>query len=133
MSSIASTIRDANVQLIEDGNVEAIADYFVTNYIVNFGGSRKSGQGAVRGFTKAIHDAFSELSVVVDILVQADDRIAWQRTVSGTQIGKFQGFPASGLEITWRDMIVSRIEDGRISEEWVVSDLAEALLRSRKH
>jgi hypothetical protein len=29
-------------------------------------------------------------------------------------------------------MVVSQIADGKIVEEWVVTDLAEALLRSRK-
>lgn len=132
MSALASKIRDANVQLIEGGNVEAIGEYFKTNYVVNFGGSKKNGHGAVRGFTKAIHEAFSELSVDVEILVESDDRISWQRTIRATQTGTFQGFPASGHKITWRDMVASQLEDGRITEEWVVSDLAEALLRSRK-
>lgn len=132
MSTLASTIRDANVQVIKDGNVEGISEFFDTNYVVNFSGSKKGGHGAVRGYTKTIHEAFSKLSVDVEILVESDDRISWQRTIRGTQTSSFQGFPASDLEITWRDMVVSQIEDGRIREEWVVSDLAEALLRSRK-
>lgn len=132
MSTLACRIRDANIQLIKDGNVKGISEFFDTNYTVNFGGSKKSGHEVVRGFTKSIHDAFSKLSVDVEILVESDNRISWQRTIRGTQTGNFQGFPASDLEITWRDMVVSQIEDGRIREEWVVSDLAEALLRSRK-
>ena len=132
MSSPASRIHDANCQLVGDGNMEAIAEFFTTNYVVNFGGSKKSGHNAVRGFVKAMQDAFSELSVDVEILMESGDRISWQRTIRGTQTGSFQGFPATGTEVTWRDMLVSRVEDGRIAEEWVVSDLAEALLRSRK-
>ncbi|MGI9204558.1 MAG: ester cyclase [Woeseiaceae bacterium] len=133
MSDLATRIRDVNVLLIEDGNTEAIEEYFSTNYVVNFGGSAKKGHGAVRGFTKAIHDAFSELSVDVEVFVESDDRISWQRTIHGTQTGAFQGFPASGLEIVWRDMVVSDTKSGVIIREWVVTDLAEALLRSKKH
>jgi hypothetical protein len=29
--------------------------------------------------------------------------------------------------ITWREMIVTRYEEGKIAEEWGVSDLAEHL------
>ena len=132
MSVLATIIRDANARLIEGGNIEEIEKYFSEKYVVNFGGSKKSGHVATRGFTKAIRSAFSELSVDVEILVESGSRISWQRCIHGTQTGAFQGFPASGLKITWRDMVVSQIADGKIVEEWVVTDLAEALLRSTK-
>ncbi|MGI9271737.1 MAG: ester cyclase [Woeseiaceae bacterium] len=132
MSVLERIIRAANTSLIEDGNVEEIEKYFSEKYVVSFGGSKKSGHAGVRGFTKTIHSAFSELSVDVEILVESGRRISWQRSIQGTQTGAFQGFPASGLGITWRDMVVSQIVDGKIEEEWLVTDLAEALLRSRK-
>ncbi len=132
MSTSAKIIRGANTSLIAGGNVNEIEKYFNEKYVVNFGGSRKSGHAGIRGFTNTIHKAFSELSVDVEILVESGNRISWQRCIHGTQTGAFQGFPASGLRITWRDMVVSEIADGKIAEEWVVTDLAEALLRSRK-
>lgn len=132
MTSNASIIRDANVQIVEDGNLERIADFFNANYVANVAGSTNSGYKAVRRYTKAIHAAFSELSVDVEILAESDKHISWQRTIHGKQMATFQGFPPSGLKISWRDMVVSRLEDGKIAEDWVVTDLAEALLRSVK-
>lgn len=132
MSALAKIIRAANARLIEDGNIEEIEKYFSEKYVVNFGDSKKSGHVGIRGFTKAIHSAFTDLSVDVEIFVESGSRISWQRCIHGTQTGAFQGFPASGLRITWRDMVVSQIADDKIVEEWVVTDLAEALLRSRK-
>ncbi|MBN2406043.1 MAG: ester cyclase [Coriobacteriia bacterium] len=46
--------------------------------------------------------------------------------------GDYAGFPATGRRVVWRDMVTSRIEDGSIVEEWVVSDLAEQLPRACK-
>jgi hypothetical protein len=34
----------------------------------------------------------------------------------------------SGQILTWRDMVVSRFENGRIAEEWNVSELAGEML-----
>lgn len=133
LSDLAAKIHAANAHLIEQGSIERIDDYFSTEYFVHLGSSSRKGHAAVRGFAKALHKSFSQLRVEVEILMEADDRISWQRTSHGTQTGAFQGFPASGIEITWRDMVVSRFEDGRITQEWVVTDMAEALLRSRKH
>ena len=132
MSALSTIIRDANARLIEDGNTEEIERYFSEKYVVNFGGSKKSGHAGVRGFTKAIRSAFSDLSVDVEIFCESGERLSWQRCIHGSQIGAFQGFPASGQRIIWRDMVVSQITDGKIVKEWVVTDLAEALLRSRK-
>ena len=68
----------------------------------------------------------------MEILVEGPDRIAWQRIIRATHEGAFKGFPASGRKIVWRDMTTSRFRDGVIAEEWVISDLAEQLLLSRK-
>jgi predicted ester cyclase len=58
--------------------------------------------------------------------------VSWQRTIRAKQEGAFKGFPASGRNIVWRDVVTSRFRDGLIVEEWVISDLAEQLLLSRK-
>ena len=76
--------------------------------------------------------AFADLEVEVEILVESDDRVAWQRVVRGTHRGAFRGFPATDRRLVWRDMVTSRFENGLIAEEWVLSDLAERLLLARK-
>lgn len=50
----------------------------------------------------------------------------------GTHKAAFKGFPASGLQIVWRDMVTSKFYNGLISEEWLLTDLAERLLLSKK-
>ncbi len=74
----------------------------------------------------------ANFTLIAKILVEGKDRVAWQRTLRGAQQGAFKGFPASGREIMWRDMVTSRFRDGLIAEEWVVTDLAERLLLARK-
>ena len=59
-------------------------------------------------------------------------RIAWQRTLRATHKGDYMGFPATGKKLVWRDMVTSRFQDGLIQEDWVITDLAEQLLRARK-
>ena len=78
------------------------------------------------------HEAFSDVAVDVDILVESGDRVAWQRTMRATHSGPYAGFPATGKSLVWRDMLTTRFEGDRIAEEWGVSDLAERLLLARK-
>ena len=131
--TLAEIIRRANSALIRDGQLERIERFFTTDYAVH-ASDRDVGGGPrfVRSHLESLRRTFEDLHVDVEILVEGEDRIAWQRTFRGTQRGAYQGFPATGREITWRDMVTSRFVEGKIAEEWVVSDLAEQLLRARK-
>ena len=131
--SLASKIRAANSALIADGDLEAVGDYFTPDHVVHLTDrDMEGGHDAIRGFLGMLRSAFADLQVEVEVLVEGQDRVAWQRTLKGTQHGNFMGFPASGRRIVWRDMLTSRFRDGLIAEEWAVSDLAEHLLRARK-
>jgi predicted ester cyclase len=129
---LAATIEAANESLLVNGN-DAADRFFAPGYVAHgTGRDLTGGPDAVRRFVGMLHGAFSNLEVTVDILAETTDRVAWQRTLAGTQSGSYMGFPATGRRVVWRDMIVSRFVDGVIAEDWVVTDLAERLLLARK-
>ena len=129
----AATIEAANTALILNGNLHEVGDFFTSDYVAHVTGQDFSGgHDVVKKVVRAYRRAFSEIEVEIEILVKAKSRIAWQRTLRAKQTGAFKGFPASNRMIIWRDMITSEFRDGLIAEEWVVTDLAEKLLLSRK-
>ncbi len=131
--SFEATIRDANATLLVEGDLEAVAGFFDPDYVAHVTDrDMTGGHEWVRKYLRMIRRAFADLEVDVEILVKAQDRVAWQRTIRGTHRADFQGFPATGRRIVWRDMVTSRFRDGRFAEDWVVTDLAERLLLARK-
>jgi len=131
--SLASKIKKANTALITNGNLDVIDDFFTSDYTVHLTGRvMKAGHSTVRDILRSLQQSFPDIQVEVDILLEGESRVAWQRTLRGTHKGKFKGFPASGLQVVWRDMVTSQFRDGLIAEEWVINDLAEQLLLSRK-
>lgn len=126
------TIRDANRVLTVEGDTSAIGRFFAADYVGHLTDQAIHGHAGIRGVIDLYRRAFPDLQVDVEILVEAGDRVAWQRTMRGTHLGAYRGFPASSRPIVWRDMLASRFHDGRIAEEWVVTDLAERLLLARK-
>jgi predicted ester cyclase len=130
-ANTAALIADANRALFVDVDVDAIARFFAVDYVVH-AGVDGVGHAFVERAVATLHKAFPQLRVDVVVLVESGDRIAWQRTLSGAQQGPFAGFPATGSVVTWREQVTSMVRDGKIAEEWLVSDLAEQLLRSRK-
>jgi steroid delta-isomerase-like uncharacterized protein len=130
--SLASKIEAANSALLANGSVDAVGEFFTTDYVAHSTDKGMAGHGAIRRFVGMYRRAFPDLRIEVEILVKAKDRVAWQRTIRATQKGDFKGFPATGRRIVWRDMVISRFRDGLIAEDWVITDLAERLLLARK-
>ncbi len=131
--SLASKIKNANTILIANGDLEVVGDFFTSDYIVHLTGRiLKGGHSTVKNILSGLQKSFQNIEVEVDILLEGDDRVAWQRTLRGTHKEKFKGFPSTGHHIVWRDMVTSQFRNGLIAEEWVISDLAEQLLLSGK-
>jgi steroid delta-isomerase-like uncharacterized protein len=124
----APQIQRANEELFNKGNLELIEELFAPTYLFHGAeGDFEVGPDAIKAFVTSIRTAFPDLRVEVEILVTEGDRVAWQRTHRGTHQGEYLGVPASGRLITWRSMIVTRYEEGKITEEWGLNDLAERL------
>ncbi|HET6395809.1 MAG TPA: ester cyclase [Pseudoxanthomonas sp.] len=132
--SLASKVEEANAVLFSGGALNAVERFFAPDYVAHFTNQEmKGGHGAIHRVLAGIRESFPDLQVEVEILLEGVNRVAWQRTLRGTHQAAFKGFPGSGRRIVWRDMVVSHFRDGLIVEEWVVTDLAERLLLSRKN
>lgn len=122
-------IRYAANELIVGANLGAIDEVFSTNYIAHAGDKKYHGHDFLKRWTKQIHLAVQGIKVVnILVLSQDEETITWQRTLTGKHINDLKGIPASDKKVTWTEMVVSRFENEKIIEEWVVSELASELI-----
>jgi len=122
-------IKYANEELFSNGNLSVIDEVFSPDYIVHSGGKHYQGHEFIIRFTNLLLAAVSDIQVVdVEILLQADEVVAWKRTLTGKHIANMMGALPSGQILKWRDMVVSRFKNGQITEEWNVSELAGEML-----
>ncbi|MFQ3271303.1 MAG: putative ester cyclase [Lentimonas sp.] len=68
-----------------------------------------------RKYLTMLRNACPKFQVEVGILVESEDRIAWQRTLRGVQQLTCLGFPATHPPIIWRDMGTSRFQPKKMS------------------
>lgn len=126
-------ILSATSALFCDGQYEVIGKHFAPDYVVHTAGQDlRGGPKLIRSAIELYRGAFRNLVVDVQFFMESADTVSWQRTMRATHTGAFKGFPATGQPIVWREMVVSRFCNSLIIEEWVVTDLAERLLFSRK-
>jgi len=122
-------IKNANDQLIGQGNLDVVEKFFTSDYIAHAEDKDYKGHEFIRRFARQIRSAVPDLSVSkVEFFVKAGNTIAWQRTLHGTHKANMMGIPPSEKKIEWNEMVISRFEDDKIAEEWVVSELAGQLL-----
>ncbi|MBM3778002.1 MAG: ester cyclase [Acidimicrobiia bacterium] len=132
-ASHASILREANDALIVNGDTDAIGTFFSADYVVHLTDQDMiGGHTMVRRVLDLYRRAFSGIAVELEILAEDGERVAWQRTLRATHSGSFKGFPGTGRPIVWREMVVSRFENGLVAEDWFLTDLAERLLLARK-
>lgn len=126
-SDLGARIRSANDELLAKGNVAAAREIFSSAYVVHFNGGDLRGTQAIEQYVTELRSAFPDLRYEIQILASTEDKVSWVRTHHGTHKGAFMGALASGRAITWRDMVLTRYEGGRIAEEWAVTDIGEQL------
>jgi predicted ester cyclase len=127
-------IKYAIEELIGKGNLGIIDETFATDYVAHAGEKEYSGHSFIKRFANQLRTAFPDIHVVeVKFLAQDVNTIVWQRTLRGTHEVKMQGIPPSGKKVKWADMVVTRFKNGKIVEDWVVSELMGELLLKVPH
>src|SRR3954454_23241447 len=67
--------------------------------------------------------AFPDLRFEARHLVAEDDLVVARLTAQGTHQDEFMGVPASGRHVTFQSVDTFRVFDGKIAEQWVVTDV----------
>ena len=68
---------------------------------------------------RQIRSALPDMTFTVDLLIESDDLVVSNWTVTGTHTGTdFYDVPASGKPVTINGTAILRIRDGQIVEHW---------------
>ena len=111
-------------EVLNQGNLDVI-DEVVDPKVVShhpIPGQKPGAAGfkeALAGFKKAFPDL---KSVAQDIIAQAD-KVVGRFTVTGTHQGEFMGYPPTGQQFTYEEIVIVRLKDGKIVEHWAVADV----------
>jgi predicted ester cyclase len=128
-NSYQEQIKSGNTELLEKGNLHVISNIFAPDYIVYSGDKKYSGHEFIKRWTRQLRYAIPDVRIIkVEFHIQAENMIVWQRTLLGTHKSTIMGARPSGQKIKWVEMVISRFTGDKIAEEWVVSELAGALL-----
>jgi steroid delta-isomerase-like uncharacterized protein len=68
-----------------------------------------------------------DLHVAFEDLIAEGDKVVSRNTVTGTHQGEYRGLPPTGKSITYNEIFIFRLANGRIAEIWGVVDVFSQL------
>jgi steroid delta-isomerase-like uncharacterized protein len=103
------------------GNEEFLDEYFAADYVYH----GPAGELNTEGF-KAMHhmmlSAFPDIKASVEDMIAVGDKVATRWKITGTHQAGLQGIPATGKKVNLTGIIISRVKDGKVVEEWEAFD-----------
>ncbi len=107
------------------GNFDALDDIVTDDYVLHPGEIR--GADGLKLMAQSYRDALSGLRITIDQQLTEGDYVATRYTITGTHDGDLMGTPPSGKDVAFTGITISRCKDGRIAEEWEITDTAALL------
>jgi len=108
-------------EVINNRNLDAINEFYAPDY-VHHGpeGAEMRGLEIVRSFAASILEASNDRRAVVEQQVAEGNLVVTRFTSSGKHTGVWQGMDPTGKIWTTEGIVISRIENGKIAEDWEI-------------
>lgn len=96
---------------------------------VDFHGMEVHSLDELRAKVDEIVDAIPDFQITVEELIAEGDRVVARTIERGTQIGEFEGMPATGRSFELTEANIFRLESGKIAEVWQIADHLALLMQ----
>ncbi len=106
------------------GSLDFIDKWMTPDFQTRFNSPDAMDLAGYRQFMSTFLNAFSEMRHEIHYMVAENDLVAGGITLRMMHTGAFEGIAPSGRPISIELIVVVRLRDGKIVEEWVVFDSA---------
>ncbi len=106
-----------------EGNLGVIDELVASNYVGHDPAMDQQGPEGAKEFVTTYLAAFPDGRITIEDQFAAGDLVATRWTGGGTQTGELMGIPPSGKQVTISGITISRVEKGKVVEEWTNWDM----------
>lgn len=100
------------------GNLTIADDTFANDFVNHSPFGEDHGPEGAKQFVQMLRSAFPDLHVTVEDQLSEADKVATRFVARGTHKGELNGIPASGNTMEITGIVISRIANGKIIEQW---------------
>jgi steroid delta-isomerase-like uncharacterized protein len=100
------------------GNLTLVDELCVPDYAWHGPSQEITSAEGIKHLITTIRTGLPDLQMIFEDQFAEGDKVATRWTVRGTHTGELFGIPATSRQTTFAGLIISRIADGKIIEEW---------------
>lgn len=104
-------------EIYNNQDYEAAYKYFAPNYKDHGLPQVRSVEDAIE-ILKSTHKAFPDIKVVIDDLIQENDKVVFRGRFTGTHLGEFVDIAPSGAKVEFEALEIFKVENQKITESW---------------
>jgi steroid delta-isomerase-like uncharacterized protein len=106
--------------ILNPGSVDTVEEVYAPDYVGHDPAMPEDVRGVegAKEFYGMYINAFPDAEITVEDQVAEGDKVVTRWTARGTHRGELQGVPPSGNRVEVTGVTISRIEGGKIVEEW---------------
>ncbi len=109
-------------ECIARSDVSLMDELLAPEYVWHEPSAGDSDLQAYKRVQPSLRAAFPDGQWTIEDMIAEGDRVAWRYTFCATHLGEFMGMPATGRRLRLTGIVISRIVNGRIAEEWEIYD-----------
>jgi predicted ester cyclase len=118
--------------VLDGRRVELIDNIFQPDCAFHFGSSDVKSTAGVRSMLERQQTMYSKLSTEIHDIFESGDRVVVRLTHRATGAGllrsRLGSYDVKGRSLTWDAIVIFRMKDGKIAEDWVNRDELGVLL-----
>ena len=111
------------------GNLDALDAIVSPDFVLHDPASAEDIRGieGAKQMVEMYRSAFGDLRVTIEHQITQGDYVTTRYTARGRHEGEFMCVPPTGRDVTVAGICISRCREGKVVEEWEVSDALGAL------
>lgn len=118
--------------VLDGRRVELVDRLFQPDCVLHFGARDFKGIAEVRGMVERVNTTYSQLATEVHDIIESGDRVVVRLTHRAIGAGTLQSrlgtHNVEGKSVAWDAIVIFRVENGKIAEDWVNRDELGLLL-----
>ena len=109
-----------NEEIWNQGNLDLIDERYASDYVRHEAGypAELAGAAGLKQFIQNLRTGFPDWNCTIEDTMAAGDKVMVRYLCSGTHTGEWNGLAPTGKPIQFQSMIVHRIADGKVVEDW---------------
>jgi steroid delta-isomerase-like uncharacterized protein len=118
-------------EIFVHGNVDTVKEFVAEDFVDHvpqpMPGQPTRGAEAIAWTASMLRTALPDLTMSIDDLIAAGDRVVTRVTWQGTQTGPLLGADPTGKRMSFMGIDIVRVVNGRIAEHWGQVDVLAAM------